>query len=1214
MYLKQIQICGFKSFVDPTTIDLTEGIGAIIGPNGCGKSNVLDAVRWVLGEQNPRVLRADKMADLIWAGSSTRKATSFSEATLVFADCEQTLSMDYNEISISRRLYRTGESEYLINKTSCRLKDIEGLFMDTGLGPHAYSIMEQGKIDQLLQMKPEQRRFIFEEAAGITKYQTRKDEAVRKLSRTEENLVRLNDIIAEVKRQVNSVERQARAAKRYQEFETELRKLEVSFSKQEFDRMSSIHKEMSDKLESARKKNTEMTLGIETSEKSLDESRHRTNEIDTLLSQNRQQKFDTESQTERLESQIKIAQSVITNAEETLNGLATEIRDLEQRRDELQGQKDGFVQQQNEFTAQIARQRQVITEHQQSLNAIVGDLRRVENSIQQGLNDIRQKNERSAKLQVELGAIGANLISIETRRNELSRNLTEKEQVIVDVQSKVQSAKDRVAGFDTSIKQCQNLINQYNQQINEVRTQKTQHFKDLDQVRQELGNRQSRRNSLIALKESFEGYQSGTKSLLQAKKANQSQCSGINAPIASLIHTEAQYDVAIETALGNALNYLVTDTVSGAKSALDFLQQNKKGSATLLSLDLVKDISNPTIDSSLLQSEGVMGRASDLVKCDQGYEPIIRHLLGNTLIVKDLDTALSLTRQGNFNGEFVTLSGERVTTYGAITGGSVKTTGLLAQDREISSLATLITQLEQKVKSIQEQISLCDQKNAELEKERNEQQRQAHEQEIQRAGAQRDVESLTGQQRNLEREIGQLQTSKTNSQSEEDRQRNRQGQLQAELKRLEEEVQTANQQVESWRSSVVEINQKRESQGEMITRLQVELATLENQFKNIQQQVSQAANALASQNSLLQQKYQQKQLNEKKKADSQELITQSQTHKTELDELKAKLEKTLQELTTEKQQAEDKINELSRTLAELRRDQSQVFNEVHELEIQVNEFTWKIDNLRQRIQETYHLDVAEPIELEEDVDLTDTAVVNNRINELKQKIAKIGPVNFSAIEEYEEAQKRYEQLKTQEEDAKTAISSLRATINHINSTTKDLFVDTFNAAQRNFHEVFRHLFRGGNARLIMVDEENPLESGIDVIVQPPGKNLQNITLLSGGEKALSAIALLFSIYLLKPAPLCVLDEIDAPLDDMNIGRFTDMLKEMVDRSQFLVITHNKRTMEAATNLYGVTMEEPGVSKVVAVKVTGEALYDDETLASMNFNQDSLKGPATPAAE
>lgn len=1208
MYLKRIEICGFKSFVDSTILELTPGIASIIGPNGCGKSNVLDAVRWVLGEQNPRVLRADKMADLIWAGSSTRKATSFAEATLIFADCDKVLSMDFHEIAITRRLYRTGESEYLINKAVCRLKDIESLFMDTGLGPHAYSIMEQGKIDQLLQMKPEQRRFIFEEAAGITKYQTRKEEAVRKLGRTEENLLRLNDIITEVKRQVNSVERQARQARRYQEFETELRKLEVSFSKKEFDRLTEGFKEYSQKLKETQVKSTSLTDTINKSETEYETVRTRGAEIEGHLSQNQQEKYNTENQIERIEAQIKISRSMITTSDETIQTLESEITQLEERVKELDNQKSQLTEQQNEFNGKITEQRKVISEHQQSLNSIIQEQRLLETNIQQTLNAMRQKNERSARLQGELGAIGASLVGINNRRNEISHNITDKEQSAADLAARIELARQRMAGFEESIKSDRETITQINHQIDENKTKKNALLKELDQVKYTLSGKQSRRISLLTLKESYEGYQSGTKTLLQSKKAQTPECAGIVTTVAEIIRTRPEYEIAIESALIHSLNYLITEKVDQARSALDYLNRNKKGTATILPLDLLRDGTPKTLAQDISSREGIIGIASDLITYDEAYRSIIENLLGRVLIVKNMEAAIQLVRDGAFNGEIVTLSGERVFGYGAISGGSVKTAGLLAQDREIGELAGQIQKLEEIVQNLQAQITESDKAFTELDNQRNEKQRSLHEFDIQRAQAQRDVESLSGQQKHLTNEIQSLQSIQANSQTEEDKQKTRQLQFQEELKRIEEEVQSGQKQIEEWRNAQGEISQKREFQNQLITQIQVELATLENQAKNFQQQVSRVISELQSQSYQIRQKQEQKQsaLNKKKEAD--ELITQSEQSRGELTVKLEELTASLTRLQAEKAQVEEQINQLSRLLAELRRDHSQVQNEVHELEMQVKDFNWKIDSLRQRIQETYHLDIQDPIELE-DVDLTDEVAVNNRIAELKHKIERMGPINFGALEEFEEAQKRYEQLIAQEEDAKSAIASLRATINHINSTTKDLFIDTFNAAQKNFHEVFRHLFRGGNAKLTLIDEENPLESGIDVIVQPPGKNLQSINLLSGGEKALSAIALLFSIYLLKPSPVCVLDEIDAPLDDVNIGRFTDMVKEMVNRSQFLVITHNKRTMESANNLYGVTMEEPGVSKVVAVRVTGEALYDGEVLADMNFNQGTVTNEA-----
>ena len=1153
------------------------------------------------GEQNPRLLRADKMADLIWAGSTSRKATSFAEASLIFTDAENLLPMNFHEVSITRRLYRTGESEYLINKTPCRLKDIENLFMDTGLGPHAYSIMEQGKIDQLLQMKPEQRRFIFEEAAGITKYQTRKEEALRKLTRTEENLLRLNDIIVEVKRQVNSVERQARAAKRYQEFETELQKLEVSFSKKEYDRLQEMHQALSEKLTLTREKSTALQNQINQSEQEYETHRQRGVEIEQHLSQQRQDKFNTESQVEKIDAQIQISQSTITSSRETLQVLESELTTLHERQVGLQEQKQQKETALNASRSQITSQKEIIASHQSELNQTVTNQRQTENNIQQAQNNLRQKNERSAKLQNELGGISANLQSITTRQTEVLQNLSEKEKAALDLKSTVDAAQLKVLGFDTSIQASKVKVNQINQQINENKEQKNQLSRQLDVVKAERANKQSRRSTLLALKESFEGYQSGTKSVLQGRKSKQAECDGIKATVAELVSTSSDYEIAIEASLGIALNYLVTTTAEDARKSLDWLKQTNKGSATIFSLDIVPEAQNLDLPEGIKNADGYIGIASSLVKYDAAYRNIIETLLGKVIIAKDLNSALHIIRQYRGAWDIVTLQGERISGQGAISGGSVKTPGLLAQDREIQELAGKLQQLEKDIQQVVDQMTSCDQKLTELEQQRSNEQTAGHEFEIQRAQAQRDVESLTAQSKNITREIDLLNVVQTNSVKDAQNALNRQQQLQQELKQIEEELLVTQQKIEEWIHAQVEIGLKRETQAQKITELQVELATLESNAQSVDNQLRQITGDLQKIINDIQQKKEQKQLNENRCKEAEELIVRSEETKKEL---RAKVETiitTLAQLETEKTQIEEKVNVLSRQLAEMRRDHAQVQNEFHELELQVHDFNWKIENLHQRILDTYHLDIKEPIDVG-DVDLSDESAVNIRIAELKVKIQKIGPVNYGALQEFEESQKRYNELKTQEDDAKAAIASLRATVQHINSTTKQLFIDTFNAAQANFHEVFRRLFRGGNAKLVMLDEENPLECGIDIVVQPPGKNLQNISLLSGGEKALSAIALLFSIYFLKPSPVCILDEIDAPLDDVNIGRFTDMVKEMVDRSQFIVITHSKRTMEAADNLYGVTMEEAGVSKVVAVRITGETQYDAESLAGMEFGK------------
>ncbi|MCX7918439.1 MAG: chromosome segregation protein SMC [bacterium] len=1200
MYLKKLELLGFKSFVDETVLEFGPGISVIVGPNGCGKSNLLDAIRWVLGEQSPKILRCDRMADIIWNGSAVRPATSLAEVSLTLAETENVLPLGYNEVTVTRRLFRSGESEYLINKVPCRLKDIEELFMDTGIGSHAYAIMEQGKMDLLLSQKPQERRFVFEEAAGITKYETRKDEAIRKLERTEQNLLRLHDVIAEVRKQVSLVERAARATQRYQEYFNELKLLEIYLHKTEYDRLFTEEQTQQGKLHQLQDEMSQITVAIDKLEAEQETIKTHLTDSEKRLLAIQQERQDIDREMQEQQAQISIAKNQITAADESLETITRDIQQINERITELTASVDPIKQECSQVAEQEQKIEQMVAEQTTTIEQLAVQLQQLEQNVQETTLSIAAQNKQYTELRELISRINANLESIIAQKHQTEQNLTHKQQMVDELTARVATLRKQLENVEQIVSAGKEKIKQQQSVKQQLLQQHQKLAGILDQLKSEYNNKVARKESLVALRESFEGYYQGPKTLLQARET----FPGLLGTVAELIRPEANYELALAAALETAAQFLVIENTAVAKQVMSFLKQKKSGRVTILILDQLNQTNQLTIPTEVLTSPGVIGLATDLAAYDVKYKAVVHWVLGNTLVVDTLDTAFRIMSQIPEGIQCVTLEGDTVTSSGQISSGIPESAQLFARDRELHELIDQISQLEHQIDHTTSQLTSVTRQIEQNQKQVEQQQLLLFDSELEFTGLHRDLDSLIKQQHHAQNEVEAVSVILSNLINDEQKLIAQKTALSKQAEELEKTLKENQAALVEFRNQIETVVKNKDGKIHELTAIQIQLVEIRNRKQNLTETLTRIVNEINERNIELNQKNILYQTYLDKKTNAEKNIQTAEDRLTVLLGKKDEVSKRLIEL----QQERDTLNQSLDTLAEkiqgYRRDQNGKQNDLRDCEIQLAQLRMRMETMYQHILETYQTDLrtCQVPELPESLSALDSTGKESRIHELKSKIQRVGPVSPGSIEEYETLKQRLEFLTQQEKDLTDAKEQLIATITHINRTTKERFAETFARIQANFHEVFRQVFRGGQAQLTLLDTENINESGIEIMVNPPGKKLQSITLLSGGEKALSAIALLFAIYRLKPSPFCVLDEIDAPLDDVNIGRFTDLIKELTTQSQFIIMTHNKRTMEAADVLYGVTMEEPGVSKVIAVKMTGQAWYGGELTLSLDFNK------------
>ena len=1223
MYLKNLTVFGFKSFADKTALNFEPGVTGIVGPNGCGKSNVSDAIRWVLGEQSAKALRGGEMADVIFNGTDGRKPMGMGEVSLTLGGVgEESLraagvEVTYEEVTVTRRIFRDGGSEYFLNRTPCRLKDIQQFFMGTGIGRTSYSILAQGHITQILSSKPEDRRMIFEEAAGITKFKSQKKESLRKLEYTEQNLLRIADTIKEVKRQIGSLQRQAGKAQRYKKISQELQHLETQLARHQFDILQGEISERQNLVENLRNEVEAGSNDVLRFENEISKLRELLSELEHEVAAQQQRGLELKAEIDRNESRIQFngerlaeiesqnakALAEIAQAEERCHAASGELISiterlavaeaaLEQHRESLQAKREGLQQIENSQRENQERFRQA----QATAFAAAQDLSRLRNEIT-ALDLQKQGNL------VRLEKLSAEKIQLEVERTGLDVRLQE-------FTASVEVEKLNVATTRGSVEQRQNRLREL--QV-ELQTASTEQDKFLHQQ----SDKRSRLTVLEQLEGSHEGFDAGAVAALRQSRS-------VIGSLADRIRVPDQFVTAVENALGHNLQLILTEQPASAQEILAELTTNKSGRASIaaLAIQQYQDEKQLAFAGEMSPADknaapemlptGKIVHAMSVIHAEPQVEALLKSLLGRTFIAADLPTATAQIQNGHAGCDFVTMSGELLNRHGIYTGGYLNKGSNGKAPSSILGRKNQITELQAELNELQQLVEGASQKRGELLSEQTELQASLQQaqtelrvQEVAIATREGEFKALQNSNRLLHQKIETVVFEVQSLAAQEAEGLQKREALTARLNELEVRERSAQEQVLTLTTELENLRQQRDAANAALTESKVALASDEQLASSFKLQLT----------SLEQRIRELSQIVELRKNECSSFIVRQEQAQTEIQESRSQIERLQHERTQVNEQAAELIGRKNAqdgeigTREENLRSQRSRLTELQNLrggiEIELAQKNMSVQNLREKVQQKYHLNLDDirsecitithadegpakietltPEQMAESGAGTDWNLVSQQVAELQQKIDEMGPVNLVAIEEYEETEQRHQFLTTQHDDLVNAKTQLLEVINRINTQTRQMFLETFEKIRDNFRAMFVDVFGGGKADLILSDENDVLESGIEIVARPPGKQLQSISLLSGGEQTMVAVSLLFSIYQVKPSPFCVLDELDAPLDESNVIRFVKILQRFIAHSQFIIITHNKRTIGMADVLYGVTMQEHGISKIVSVK-------------------------------
>ncbi len=1184
MYLKSIEIQGFKSFANKLLFEFHNGITGIVGPNGSGKSNVADAVRWVLGEQRIKQLRGASMQDVIFAGTEMRKPQGFAYVAITLDNSDHQLAIDYDEVTVSRRLYRSGESEYMINGSACRLKDINELFYDTGIGKEGYSIIGQGQIDKILSGKPEERRELFDEAAGIVKFKRRKNIAQKKLEDEQANLIRVSDILSELEKQVGPLERQSKAAREYLQLKEELKLCDANLFLMDTDIISRQLEEAAKRrsllagdMEDTRKESGRLKEEYEKLEQGLAN-------LEGQIASDRQELNQETVSKGSLEGRINVLNEQIHTEEmneEHLESRRTVITgELEVRK----GQLSSYEEEYGRMVSQVTDARERQEQAQARLNSQDELIRNLDESIEAAKGVIIQSLNEKASLTARRQRYETMLEQINLRRSEVTQKLLKfksDESVQDELIAKEQAALDEVR---QQLEDGQFKAQEAEDALTEAETDAKRLNRNQNDTQQEYHMAYTKLESLKNLAERYDGYGNSIRRVMEVRD----RVHGIHGVVADIISTEQKYEIAIETALGGSIQNIVTDSEATAKQLIEYLKKNRYGRATFLPLTSINGSQNFS-QPAALKEKGVLGLAHDLVQVDGQYKGLARYLLGRVVVVDTIDNAIALARKFRYSLRIVTLEGELLSAGGSMTGGAFKnSSNLLGRRREIEELEETCSKALVQIEKIQNELalkeSLAQEKKGELEQLKTRLQKLALQENTIRMNISQledkkaEIADSSG---DLVREHGQLEEQvKEIAQSrlvlEDDtlglELKNSQVNKEIEEKSLcledaKKERETAAAALSAIQMETANLTQKQDFIKENTIRVRGEIRKLEEEFLSLK------AGSGSSEQIILGKKQEIEQIREQ--------ISSARTRMEELEAVIAGHTARKEAMASEQKGFFARREELTARLAELDKDMFRVQAGQEKLEE-------KLEASTSYMWTEYEMTFSTALELKKE-EYQSAPQVRKRIDELKARIKGLGNINVNSIEDYKEVSERYEFMKTQYEDLTQAQAELEKIIEELDMGMRRQFQEKFAEIRAEFDKVFRELFGGGRGTLELMEDEDILEAGIQIIAQPPGKKLQNMMQLSGGEKALTAISLLFAIQNLKPSPFCLLDEIEAALDDSNVDRFAGYLHKLIKNTQFIVITHRRGTMMAADRLYGITMQEKGVSTLVSVNLIADDL-------------------------
>jgi chromosome segregation protein len=1179
VFLKSIQIQGFKSFADRLKIDLYPGLSVIVGPNGSGKSNVADAVRWVLGEQSAKSLRGTRMEDVIFAGSSARRPVGMAEVSLVFDNSTGLFALDYEEVVITRRVYRDGEGQFFINRSPCRLKDIQELFMDTGSGKEGFSIIGQGQVEEILNLKSEERRLLIEEVAGISKFRLRKKETLKKIEETKQNVSRLNDIISEVEARIEPLAKQAEAAKVSKELNANLTNTEIQLIVNELSEIGINLKKSQAGLEELKRELTVLTTMIAEEENLSIRSKYELNQLEQGIQALQGEVYVLENEAKEAAHELSLLSEKQGYAQDQLNRLEKEIKAAEEKSIQSKDKLLKLTEKEGLLKSSLQKNSQNLVKsefHLTELQNLSGGTR-LENLKTELFEELAQQTR-----------IANEYAEIEQKKASLLR---QKEQLLQDIATKEEEKSILLQGIHKldeqrlEIESKSNLLRENmaknNQQINNDKKRLFSLEKENAVLIRKIDQTSARLNALQTLEENLEGYQRGVREIILASRKSEINCS-IYGTVADNIKVKAKHELAVETALGSALQNVIVETTKDGQECIAYLKKMNKGRATFLPLDALKG-TRYLSETRTLVHKGFQGLAVELVRYDQRLNQIMESLLGKILVADNMDSAIELARMNNYRVRVVTLQGDQVNPGGSLTGGSTRSqsSGLLSRAREIEELFKLTNTWNSELEIENQKIAL---QKKELEE------------------AFRLKEHLESELKGLNETKGILAVDRKYKEEEIDR-------LTESIRMLNFELTDTRAQLIGLGDRAIEKSRQIEFSEQKLRQLQTQQKDLERLVKETsiqiqglteeitsakveaarwEQELNQTKLLIAEEKELLQSHLA---LLEEKKNESGDFLQIGKELIQTQDEVEQRIQAITQQLNEKKYSLLERREKREKLSSETIKQEESVQNknrrarnmeqQLHQSELRIArwEAEWKAGC--SRLQEEYNLTWEEALTY---LTQEDRVLLQERVVTLKQQIEKLGPVNYTALDEYPETLQRFEFLTTQKNDLLEAGDSLFQLIDELNNSMAERFEEGFGAVNQAFQEVFKELFNGGHAELFLDDPDNILETGVNIIAQPPGKKAQLLSLLSGGERSFTAIALLFAFLKVKPSPFCLLDEIEASLDEANAKRFIQYLRNLSDQTQFILISHRRTTMESADRLYGITMEESGVSKLLTVEL------------------------------
>ena len=1186
MYLKSIEVQGFKSFANKIVFDFHNGITGIVGPNGSGKSNVADAVRWVLGEQSAKQLRGAKMEDVIFAGTQNRKPVGFAYVAITLDNSDHALPVEYDEVTVSRRVYRSGESEYKINGHSCRLRDVTEMFYDTGIGKEGYSIIGQGQIDKILSGKPDERRELFDEAAGIVKFKRRKSAAIKKLENERSNLVRVNDILSELEKQVGPLKQQSEKAKEYLNYKTDLKKYDVNAFLLETDRIRKETAELNGRLKIVDDDLEDSKSEYDNTKSEYEAAENQLNDINTQIDENSQTVSALELENQKLQGEINVFTEQIKtfNANKQLH--SERLLDIEKDKQNKNNSVKELREQYNDLNTELSEYNDKLAAINDTAKALNAEIEGISGQIDNRQNSIYDNLTEQSTIKAENQKFVTMLEQLEIKKSELTSHIIKgksdesaQKQVIKSLTAELDNAVGKLEDINNSIEESNTSVTQLKAEIAEKNS-------ELDKLTQNYHREKSRLESLINITERYDGYGNSIKKIMELKDSNP----GILGVIADIVKVEKQYETAIETALGGTIQNIVTDKESTAKELIGYLKQNKLGRATFLPLNAISG-RNTLEKESCIKENGVIGVASNLVRVSFEYEGLAKYLLGRILVVDNIDNALLIAKKYKYTLRIVTLEGEQLNPGGSMTGGAFRnSSNLLGRRREIEELKQSVSNTNKQI--TQEKAAVADLRN-QVAKYRealdsyNKLLRETHIRkntiDVNLKQADLKLSEIIAsygddikEQAFIDSEILKISESRNQVSGNLNLLDNQNEAARKEIENLGKTLEAKKSEeaavalkIENLKISHSSIEQKASFINENIERLCKELDNLEEEKTSIQEKIGET-----------------KELVSAKQADIELVknsIEESERKITAIGEKLEDLRAAKEKVNASHKEFFKKREELNEKIILLEKDSMRLHNQYDRLEE-------SYDSLVDYMWNEYELTYSYALELKSD-ELNNINDIRKQINILKAAIKKLGDVNVNAIEEYKSVSERYEFMKTQHDDMIEAEESLMKVIEELDEGMRAQFTAKFEEIKVEFDKVFKELFGGGRGTIELVEGEDILEAGILIISQPPGKKLQNMMQLSGGEKALTAIALLFAIQNLKPSPFCLLDEIEAALDDSNVGRYANYLHKLTKHTQFIVITHRRGTMSAADRLYGITMQEKGVSTLVSVDLIENDLND-----------------------